>query len=87
MRKLVLLLTPLVSTALAAPLLVILFLNEVPFFAAYAATFVIVLGAILYAVLLERRRLEDEREETRTRILEIEEFAPSATQPSAGAHR
>lgn len=71
-RKIILILTPLVSCVLAAPLFIVLFLNKVRFFAAYPSTFAILLGAILYAVTLERRRLGEEREEIRSRIREIE---------------
>lgn len=71
-RKTVLLLTPLVSTVLAVPLLVVLFVNEVRFFAAYPTTFVVVLGAILCAVTVERGRLRQRREAIRSQIRQIE---------------
>ena len=70
--KIALFLTPLVSTVLAAPLLIILFVNQVRLFVAYPSTFVILLGAILYALAVERRRQREEREAIRRRIREIE---------------
>lgn len=72
-RRVTLVATPLVSTVLAAPLLAVLFVNEAPFFAAYPFIFVVLLGAILYAITVERRRLEGEREEVRERIRQIED--------------
>jgi hypothetical protein len=71
-RKTVLLLTPLVSMVLAAPLIAVLFVNQVRFFALYPTTFLVVLGAILWAVTVERRRLSEEREAIRDRIHRIE---------------
>ena len=76
--KIVLLLTPLVSTVLAAPLLIILFVNDVRFFVAYTAGFVTLLGAILYALAVERRRQRVEQEAIRNRIRQIE-VAPVAS--------
>jgi membrane protein YdbS with pleckstrin-like domain len=64
--------TVVVSIVLAAPLLVVLFINEVRFFAAYPATFVIVLGAILYAMAVERHRLREQREAFRDRIRQLD---------------
>lgn len=69
-------LTAVVSTVLAAPLLAVLWMNHVRFFAAYPSTFLIVLVAILYAMTVERRRLEEKREAIRNRIRLIEEAAP-----------
>jgi hypothetical protein len=78
--KIALLLTPLVSIVLAAPLLIIIFVNDVRFFVAYPATFVILLGAILSALAVERRRQREEREAIRNRIRQIE-VAPGAPRP------
>jgi hypothetical protein len=77
LRRTVLVLTSVVSTVLAAPLLIVLFLNDAPFFAAYPTTFVIVLGAILCAVTVERSRLRAERDAIRDQIHQIE-VAPEA---------
>jgi len=70
--RIVLLLTPLVSTVLAAPLLIILFLNDVRLFLAYPSTFVVLLGAILYALIVQRRRQTQDRGAIRNRIRQIE---------------
>ena len=70
--RIALLLTPLVSTVLAAPLLVILFLNDVRFFVAYPSTFAALLGAILYALTVERRRQRRERDAIRDQIRHME---------------
>lgn len=72
-QRVFLLATPIVSSVLAAPLLAVLFVNEVRFFAAYPSAFLIVLGAILYAITVERRRYKEEREAIRDRIREIED--------------
>jgi len=69
-------LTTLVSIVLAAPPLIVLFLNHVRFFLAYPSTFVMTLAAILYALVAERRRLKEEREGIKTRIREMEEAPP-----------
>lgn len=74
-RKMVLIFTPLISCVLAVPLLIALFLRRVPFFVAYPLTFVITLGALLYAVRAERRRLRDERAAIQDRIRQIEDAA------------
>jgi Na+/H+ antiporter NhaD/arsenite permease-like protein len=75
-QKIVLRVTPLVSTVLAAPLLIVLFLNEVRFFVAYPTAFIVVLGAVLYALKVERRRRKAEREAIRARIRQIEDAPP-----------
>jgi hypothetical protein len=75
-RKIVLLLTPLVSTVLAVPLFIVLFINEARLFAAYPSTFIVALGAILYAVTVERRRLREERQAVRNRIRQMEDPPP-----------
>lgn len=71
-QKIVFLVTPLVSTVLAVPLLIILFLNAVPLFAVYPVAFLAILGAILWALGVERGRLGEDREAIRERIREIE---------------
>ena len=64
--------TLLVSTVLAAPLLIVLFINEAPFFAAYPTTFVVVLGALLCAMTVERHRLGEQREAVRDRMRQLD---------------
>ena len=72
MRSKVLLLTPLISTLMAAPLVAVLFVNDVRYFAVYPLTFLVLLGALLCAVAVERRRLRGERDSIRDRIRQIE---------------
>lgn len=82
-QKVALRLTPLVSVVLAVPVLVALFLAQVPYFAAYPSTFAVLLGAILCALTVERRRLEEKREATRSRIRRMEEIRSPDSQPPA----
>lgn len=75
-QKIAVRLTTLVSMVLAAPLLIVLFLNHVRFFLAYPSTFVLVLGAIRYALRVQRRRLIEERDTIRTQIRQMEDERP-----------
>ena len=72
-RKTGLVVVPLVVTLLAAPLLILLVVNEAPFLVAYMSTLFIVGGAIIYGMTIERRRLGEERETIRHRIRQIED--------------
>jgi uncharacterized membrane protein len=67
--------TTLVSIALAVPLLIVLFINDVRFFLAYPTVFVVILGVILGVLTVERRGLEEEREVLRGRIRQMEDVA------------
>lgn len=78
-QKIALRLTPLVSITLAVPLFIVLYLNHVRFFAAYPSTFVVILGAILYVLTAERRRLKDEREVLQGQIRELIADLPAST--------
>ena len=72
-RKTGLILVPLVVTLLASPILFALFVSGARFFLAYVSVFIIVGGAILYGMTIERRRLGEEREGIRNRIRQIED--------------
>ena len=72
-RKTGLILVPLVVTLLAFPILFAIYVSEARFFLAYVSTLIIVAGAILYGMTVERRRLGEEREGIRNRIRQIED--------------
>ena len=72
-RKTGLILVPLVVTLLASPILFALFVSGARFFLAYVSALIIVGGAILYGMTIERRRLGEERERIRNRIRQIED--------------
>ncbi|MGD2047121.1 MAG: hypothetical protein PVH96_12985 [Gemmatimonadota bacterium] len=74
-QKIALTLTPLVSIVLAAPLIAVLWVNHARFFLAYPATFVVILGAILAVLTVERRRLKRTRDAVREE-LHAAEVAP-----------
>lgn len=74
-QKIALTLTPLVSIVLAAPLIAVLWVNHARFFLAYPATFVVILGAILAVLAVERRRLKRERDAVRNQLQAIEAAA------------
>ena len=72
-RRTGLVLVPLVVTLLASPILFALFVSGAPFFLAYVSALIIVGGAILYGMTIERRRLGEEREHIRNQIRQIED--------------
>ncbi|HKI83637.1 MAG TPA: hypothetical protein VKA63_04805 [Candidatus Krumholzibacteria bacterium] len=71
-QKIALILVPFVSILLAVPLLAVLFVNHAQLFLVYPSTFVVILGAILAVLTVERRRLKREQYAVRNQLHETE---------------